>query len=157
MAGITQAMCTSFKVDVLSAGHNFNTTNRAIAANTQDVFRMALYLVVNGASLDATTTAYTTVGEISGTGYTAGGLALTVSKVPSSGGTPTTTAFISFSNAVWPSNSSFSADGALIYNASNANKAVCVLNFGGTKVVSANSFTVVMPAAGTGSAIVQFS
>jgi len=156
MAGITQAMCTSFKVDVLSAGHNFNTTNRALAANTQDVFYMALYLVANGASLDSTTTQYTTLGEITGTGYTAGGLPLVVSQVPSSAGSPTTTAYINFTSPSW-SGASFSADGALIYNATNANKSVCVLNFGGTKIVSANTFVVTMPPAGTGAAIIQFS
>ena len=106
MSGITQCMTTSFKVDCLSGVVNF-------AAGTPYTYKIALYSVAGGASLDATTTTYTTTGEITGTGYTATGQILTVSQVPSSSGTPTTTAFINFANAVW-SGATFSADGALI-------------------------------------------
>jgi hypothetical protein len=141
-------MTTSFKVDCLSGVVNF-------AAGTPYTYKIALYSVANGASLDATTTVYTASGETTGTGYSAGGLALTITQVPTSSGTPTTTAFLNFANAVW-SGASFSADGALIYN-SNTGHSVAVLNFGSTKTVSSGTFTVQFPAAGTGAAIVQIS
>lgn len=138
----------------MSAGHNFSSTNRALAANTPDVFKIALYSVANGASLGPTTTAYTTVGEVVGTGYTAGGQVLTITQSPTNSGTPNTTAYVNFATVVW-SGASFSADGALIYNSTNANKAVAVFNFGGTKTASGLPFTVNFPAAGTGSAVVE--
>jgi hypothetical protein len=155
MTGITQGLCTSFKLDLLSGGHNFNTSNVARVANTQDQFYIALYSA-SVASLDPTVTAYTAVGEISGTGYTAGGQLLNITQVPSNVGTPTTTAFINFGTATW-TNSTFNADGALIYNVSNNNRAVGVLNFGGTKSVVVGNFSVQFPIAGTGSAIVQIA
>lgn len=148
MSGITQCMTTSFKVDCFSGVVNF-------AAGTPYTYKIALYLVASGASLDATTTVYTTTGETTGTGYTAGGNVLVVSQVPTSSGTPTTTAFVNFANSTW-SSASFSADGALIYNATTGHS-VAVLNFGSTKTVSTGTFTVQFPAAGTGSAIVQIS
>lgn len=157
---ITQAMTTSFKVDILSGGHNFNTTNRALSANTQDNFRIGLYSA--SATLDATTTAYTNTNEITGTGYTntgvqsTSGLALSIIQVPVSSGTPSTTAFINFGNPSW-SSATFSADGALIWNSTNAGKSVAVLSFGGTKSVSAGTFTITMPSAGTGSSILQIA
>jgi hypothetical protein len=152
---ITQAMTNSFKVDILSGGMNFNTSNRALSSNTQDAFKIALYTAAS-ASLDATTTVYTTTGEISGTGYTAGGNTLSVSQVPTSSGSPSTTAYINFSNTSW-SSATFSADGALIYNSSNSNHSVCVLNFGGTKTVTSGTFTIQFPTAGTGSSIIQIA
>lgn len=155
MAVGSTAMCTSFKVDILSGGMNFNTTNRALSANTQDTFKIALY--TSAATIDSTTTAYTATGEVaSGAGYTTGGNTLTISQVPTSSGTPTTTAYINFSNSSW-SSASFSADGALIYNSSNSNKSVAVLNFGGTKTVSSGTFTIQFPTAGTGSSIIQIA
>ena len=77
---ISQAMCTSFKVELLSGGHNFNTANVTRAVNTQDVFKMALY--TSSASLGAATTVYTSSGETTGTGYSATGQTLTISAVP---------------------------------------------------------------------------
>jgi hypothetical protein len=149
MSGITQCMTTSFKVDCLSGVVNF-------AAGTPYTYKIALYSVANGASLDATTTTYaSTTGEVIGTGYTATGQTLTVSQVPSSSGTPTTTAFINFANVTW-TGATFSADGALIYNATTG-RTVAVLNFGGTKTVSAGTFTVQFPVAGSGAAIVQIA
>lgn len=148
MSGITQCMTTSFKVDCLSGVVNF-------AAGTPYVYKIALYSIANGATLDATTTAYTATGEVTGTGYTAGGASLVISQTPSSSGTPTTTAFINFVNAVWVG-ASFSADGALIYN-STTGHSVAVLNFGSTKTVSSGTFTVQFPAAGSGAAIVQIA
>ena len=153
-------MTNSFKVDILSGGMNFNTTNRALTLNTQDSFRIGLYS--SAATLDATTTAYTNTNEITGTGYTntgvqsTSGLALTISQVPTSAGTPTTTAYINFTNPAWTS-ATFSADGALIWNASNSGHSVAVLSFGGTKSVSSGTFTITMPTAGTGSSILQIA
>jgi hypothetical protein len=150
-------MCTSFKVDILSGGMNFNTTNRALTVNTQDVFKLALY--TSAATIDSTTTAYTATGEVSssGTGYSTGGNTLTVSQVPVSSGTPSTTAYINFATTSWGSTASFSADGALIYNSSNSNKSVAVLNFGGTKTVTSGTFTINFPTSGTGSSIIQIA
>jgi hypothetical protein len=142
-------MTTSFKVDCLSGAANF-------AVGTPYTYKIALYLVASGASLDATTAAYTSVGEVVGTGYTAGGLGLTISQPPTSSGTPATTAFINFVNVTWGPGASFSADGALIYNATTGHS-VAVLNFGSTKTVSGSTFIVQFPAAGTGAAIVQVS
>ena len=148
MSGITQCMTTSFKVDCLSGVVNF-------AAGTPYTYKIALYSVANGASLDATTTTYTTTGEVTGTGYTATGQILSVIQAPTSNGTPTTTAYVNFANAAWVG-ASFSADGALIYN-STTGHSVAVLNFGSTKTVSSGTFTVQFPAAGSGAAIVQIS
>ena len=137
MSGITQCMTTSFKVDCLG-----------IVSNA----KIALYSVANGATLDATTTIYATTGEVVGTGYTATGLALTIGTAPTSSGT---TAFLGFNNVVW-TGASFSADGALIYNATTGHS-IAVLNFGGTKTVTSGTFTVQFPAAAAGTAIVQIA
>jgi hypothetical protein len=148
MAGITQTMCTSFKVDCLSGLANF-------AAGTPYTYYIALYSIAGGASLDATTTAYTNMGEISGAGYFAYGNPLTIITPPAIG--PSSTVYVNFATVSW-SNASFSADGALIYNYSLAGKnSVGTLNFGGTKTVSTGSFTIQFPAAGIGSSIVQIA
>lgn len=138
---ITQTMPTSFKVEVLNGVHNFST----------DQFKIALY--TSSATLDATTTAYSSTNEVSGSGYSAGGNNLTVSVTPTSGGT---TAYASFSNTSWPA-STITARGALIYNASKSNRAVAVLDFGSDKVSTAGDFTVVFPAANSTSAIVRIA
>jgi hypothetical protein len=150
-AGITQTMCTSFKVDCLSGLANF-------AAGTPYTYYIALYSIVGGAALDATTTSYTgTVGEVSGAGYFTGGAALSIYVPPTSAGTPTTTAYMSFYPISW-TGATFSADGALIYNNSLSGKnSVGVLNFGGTKTVSSGTFTIQFPAAGIGSSIIQIA
>jgi hypothetical protein len=150
---ITQAMTTSFKVEILSAYHNFNTTNPAKTVNTQDTFYMALY--TSAATLDSTTGAYTASNESSGSGYTAGGQALTISNVPNSA--TGTTAWLSFSNITWTS-ATLSAAGAMIYNNSLAGKnSVAVLSFGGTITSTAGNFTVVMPTANNTSAIIRIA
>ena len=139
MSGITQCMTTSFKVDCLG-----------IVTNA----KIALYLVANGASLSAATTTYaSTTGETTGTGYSAGGIALTIGTAPTSSGT---TAYMGFNNVSWGPGASFSADGALIYN-SVTGRSIAVLNFGGTKTVTSGTFTVQFPAATAGTAIVQIS
>jgi len=150
---VQQYMCSSFKQELLEAYHNFGT-GPIRAATTADTFKIALY--TSAASLDATTTVYTPTNEVVGTGYTAGGIALTISTPPSIGNSTATsgTAFISFNNASWPA-SSFSAVGALIYNSSQGNRAVCVLNFGSTITSSGNTFTVQFPTSAYNTAIVS--
>jgi hypothetical protein len=151
---IVQTLTNTFKVDLLSGGANFNTTNRALSSNTQDVFKIALYSSL--ANLDATTTVYTTTDEITGTGYVAGGKTLTISQIPVTGATPTTTAYINFADAVWTP-AAFSAAGALIYNSSYSNRSVAVLSFGGVKTAANNIFKVVFPPPGVGSSIIQIA
>jgi hypothetical protein len=140
---ITQAMCTSFKVDILSATQNFNT-------GTTKVYKIALY--TSSATLDATTTSYSTAQEVTGTGYTAGGNTLTVSQIPTSSGT---TSYINFSDTTWTS-ATITARGALIYE-STANKAVAVLDFGSDKSSSASNFTIQFPAATSTTAIIRIA
>jgi len=124
---IAQTLTTSFKQQLLQAVHDFST----------DTFYMALYTA--NASLGATTTVYTTSGEISGTGYTAAGQVMTGISVS----VTDTTAFVNFTNVVWTTGA-FTARGALIYNSSKGNKSVAVLDFGADKTTT-TSFTVVMP------------
>ena len=138
---ITQAMCTSFKVDLLDGEHDFGA----------DTFKIALY--TSSATLDASTTAYSVTNETSGTGYSAGGNTLTVSTTPTSSGT---TAYISFSNTTW-STASITARGALIYNSTNANKAVAVLDFGSDKTSTAGDFTIQFPTADASNAIIRIA
>lgn len=140
---ITQAMCTSFKVELLQGVHNFT-------ASTGDTFKIALY--TSSASLDATTTAYTTSNEVVGTGYTAGGNTLT-NVTPTSSGT---TAFTDFADTTW-STATITARGALIYNSTDSNKSVCVLDFGSDKTSTAGNFTIVFPTADASNAIIRIA
>ena len=134
--------CNTFKTGLMNGTFNF----------TSGAFYMALY--TNAATLDATTTAYTTTGEVSATGYTAGGLALTIAQAPTIGNqTGAATSYISFTNAVWTS--ALTARGALIYKAGD-NGAVCVLDFGNDKTSTA-TFTVQFPAITNTSAIIRIS
>jgi len=148
---ISQAMCTSFKVELLSGGHNFNTANVARSANTQDAFKLALY--TSSASLGAATTVYTTSGETSGTGYSAGGGALTISAVPVASGT---TAILNFATETF-SSATITARGALIYNDTNSDTAVAVLDFGGDKTSTAGDFSVVFPTFDATNAIIRIA
>jgi len=148
---ISQAMCTSFKVELLSGGHNFNTTNVARSANTADVFKIALY--TSSATLGDTTTAYSVSNEVSGTGYSAGGNTLTISQVPTSS---STTAFIDFADTTW-STATITANGALIYNSTNSDTAVAVLAFGGDKTSTAGDFTIIFPTADASNAIIRIA
>jgi hypothetical protein len=119
---ITQAMCTSFKVEILNGIHAFGTTV-VRGSTTADTMYLALY--TSSATLDATTTAYTATNEVSGTGYVAAGQALTAVAPTSSG----TTAFLDFNDETWTS-STITARGALIYNDTQAgDPAVAVLDF----------------------------
>jgi hypothetical protein len=149
---ISQAMVTSFKVEILDGVHNFGSG--VIRASTAaDTFKLALY--TSSATLDASTTAYTTSNEVSssGTNYTAGGLTLTISQVPTSTGT---TAFLDFDDLTFPS-ATLTANGALIYNATQSNKAVAVLAFGGDKTSTAGNFTIQFPAAAASTAILRIA
>ena len=140
---ITQAMCTSFKKELLEAVHNFKNSGGY-------TFKIALY--TSSASLDASTTAYSTSNEISGTGYTAGGNTLTRVDPSSSG----TTGFTDFSDTTW-SSASITARGALIYNDSDSDKAVAVLDFGADKTASGGDFTITFPAADASNAIIRIA
>ena len=141
---ITSAVCTSFKVEILKAVHNFS----ASGGNT---FNLALY--TSSASLGASTTAYTTSNEVSGSGYTAKGNALTsVDPVADS-----TTAVCDFSDTSFTS-ASFTARGCLIFNDSaSGDPAVCVIDFGSDKTVTSGTFTIEFPAQTAGNAIIQIA
>ena len=125
---ITQALTSSFKSELLQGIHNLAT----------DTFYLALY--TPSASIDSTTTVYTTLGETSGTGYTAGGQLLTNLGVSLSG----TIAYANWANETW-ANSTITASGGLIYNASKGNRSVAVLNFGGAYSTTNAPFTVSFP------------
>ena len=147
---ITQSLVTSFKVEILDGIHNFGVG--VIRAGTAaDTFRIALYTA--SATLDSTTTAYSATNEVVGTGYVAGGNTLVISQVPTSTGT---TAFLDFSDSSWTT-STITARGALIYNSTQSNKAVAVLDFGGDKVTTAQTFTVVFPSSTSSTAIVRIA
>lgn len=137
---ITQAMCTSAKVDFLGGVIDLDT----------DVMKIALY--TSAATLDATTTAYTTSNEVVGTGYTAGGNTLTGATISSSG----TTAFVDFADTTWTT-ATITARGALIYDSSQSNKAVAVLDFGADKTSTAGDFTVVFPVNDATNAIIRIA
>ena len=138
---IYQGQTDSFKVQLLNAQHNFS-------ANT---FKIALY--AGNASVSNSTTAYTTTGEVTGPGYTAGGNTLTVTQTPTNTGN---VAFVSFANTSW-SSSTISAAGALIYNSSFNNASVAVLNFGSTVTTNNQTFNIYFPADLANSAIIRIS
>jgi hypothetical protein len=139
---ITQALCASFKSELLSGVHNF--------AVGGDVFKIALY--TSAASLNSATTVYATSGEITGAGYTAGGKTLTSLGITLSG----TTAYIDFSDLAWTA-ATFSAAGALIYNSSKSNKAVAVFNFGQTYSVAAGVFNLAFPQPSATTAVITLT
>jgi len=140
---IVQTQTTIFKQNLLSGVENFTSTSPY-------VYKIALY---NGnASLDNTTLAYTTTNEVTGTGYTAGGLVLTPSVISSDN--TNNTAYVSFNNVTW-SPASFVTSGALIYN-STTNAAVFILNFGSVKTAT-NTFTITFPTATSTSAVLRIS
>ena len=165
---ITSAICNSFKVEILQGGHNFNDSS---GAPTGNAFKLALFSS-DSASLSKTTTVYTapssanavptntlevsqsqTDGGASNTGYTAGGTALTPSADPV---LSSDTACVKF-NDVSFSSATFTARGCLIYNSTNANKAVCSINFGADKTVTSGTFTIQFPAQTAGNAIIQIA
>lgn len=136
---ITQTATTSFTTELFQGVHDFST----------DTFYLALYDA--DATLGADTTTYTVTGEISGVGYTAGGIALTGIVVQSDNGV----SFINFANATW-SPAAFTTRGGLIYNLSKGNRSVAVLNFGADKTAT-STFTVQMPASSATSALIRLN
>jgi hypothetical protein len=141
---ITSAICNSFKNELLTATHNFT-------ASTGNTFRIALY--TSSATLGAGSTAYTTSEEITGTGYTAKGAALT-NITPSLDGS---TACVDFDDVSFTS-SSFTANGCLIYNdTATGDPSVCAVAFGGDKTVSSGTFTIQFPAKAATTAIVRIA
>lgn len=137
-------MCTSFKKELLEAVHNFKNSGGS-------TFKLALY--TNSASFDASTTAYTTTNEITGTGYTAGGGTLTRVDPTSSG----TTALTDFSDLTF-SSATITARGALVYNDSaSGDPSVVVLDFGEDKTSTAGDFTIVFPTADASNAIIRIA
>ena len=150
MAFTGNFMCTSFKKELLFGVHDFDLASG-------DTFNIALY--TNSASFDASTTAYTATNEVSGTGYSAGGQALTNVDPTTSG----TTALIDFADETWTT-ATITARGALIYNTtpnttsiSVTNPTVVVLDFGGDKTSTAGDFTVVFPTADASNAIIRIA
>ena len=135
----TQAMCTSFKGELLVGVHNFGT-GVIRAATTADSFKAALFLA--SATINAATTAYSTTGEVTGTNYTAGGVAVTFTAPSTSG----TTAFTTPSASITYTNVTLSTafDCVLIYNTTQSSKAVSVHTFG-SQTVTAGTFTLTMP------------
>jgi len=146
---IQQTATTSFKVELPQGIHNFGPTS-------PDTFKVALYTAL--ANIGPTTAVYTTVGEVVGTGYTAGGNTLTISVTPvaanNSSGIPTS--YWSFNNSSW-TGASFTARGALIYNSTEGNKSVAVLDFGSDKTVNNDTFQIIFPTPDANSAIVRIS
>ena len=134
---ISQAMCTSFKAEILDEQHDL----------VADTIKIALF--TSSASLGAATTAYSTSNEVAnGNGYATGGVELTSRAVATSG----TTAYFDAADPSWTS-ATFTANGALIYNSSNSNKAIAVLAFGGDFTVAGGTFQIVFPAAGANAII----
>jgi hypothetical protein len=137
---IIQTQTTSFKAELYQAIHNLLT----------DTLKIALY--TGNATLNESTTAYSTTNEITGTGYTAGGVTITGVSVNSS----EYTAYVSFNNPSWTS-ASFTTRAALIYNSSKANRSIAVLDFGADKTVSGNTFTITLPTNNASDALIRSS
>lgn len=140
---ITQSLCASFKAELLAAVHDFTPL-------TGDTFKIALYTSV--ADMSSNSTVYTTVGEVVGSGYVAGGKVLLGQTITLSG----INTFVTFTSIAW-SSSTLTASGALIYNSTKANKAVAVLNFGGPFSSNGTPFTVTFPPATATTAVIIIS
>jgi hypothetical protein len=138
---ITQALCNSFKQELLQGLHDLDG----------HTLKMALF--TSSATLGATTTAYSTTNESSGTGYTAGGATLANVAVSLSG----TTALVDFDNVSFTSATISDAAGALIYNSSASNRAIAVIDFGATKSVSSGTLTITLPTASATTALIRVS
>jgi hypothetical protein len=147
---IAQTATTSFKVELLQAVHNFGPTS-------PNTFKVALFTAA--ANLGPTTTVYSSTNEVpNGNGYTTGGNTLTINVSPTSGNNSSSvpTAYISFANTTWTS-ASFTCRGALIYNSTQGNKSVAVLDFGSDKTVSNDTFQIAFPTPDANNAIVRIS
>ena len=140
---ITSTLTTSFKKELLEGKHNF-------LASGGNSFKLALY--TSSATLGATTTAFTTTGQASGTNYTSGGSALTNINPTSSG----TTGFTDFADLTFGT-ATITARGCMIYNDTNADRSVATIDFGGDKTSTAGDFTIVFPAAASSTAIIRIA
>ena len=149
MAFTGNFMCTSFKLQLMSGVHAISASASS-PVRAADTFKIALY--TSAATLDASTTVYSATNETSGTGYTAAGNTLASGATSSSG----TTAFADFADSSWTT-ASFTARGALIYNSTQANKSVVVLDFGADKTSTAGTFTVIFPANDASNAIIRIA
>jgi len=146
----TQAMCTSFKTQLLTGTHNFGTAPIR-AATTADTFNAALYLA--SATINAATTVYSATGEVTGTGYTPGGISITSWNAPAATGTTAfTTPTASFVYTTVTLSTSF--DSVLIYNVTQGGKAVSVHTFG-AQTITAGTFTLTMPTNAASTALLQ--
>jgi hypothetical protein len=151
-------MCTSFLGELLSATHNFSSANPAQTASTANTFKAALYLA--SATLNASTTVYSTTGEVTGTNYTAGGVTITNATNPTSTNSSATagvgywtpSASITYTNVTL----STAFDTVLIYNSTQSDKAVSVHTFG-SQTVTAGTFTLTMPANSTTTALLRLA
>lgn len=148
----SQAVCTSFKVELLNGIHALGTTVTR-GATTKDTLKAALFLA--SASLGAATTAYSTTGEVTGTNYTAGGVTITNANAPASSGT----------TAYWTPSASFSwttvtlstaFDAVLVYNSTQSDKAIAVYTFG-SQTVTAGNFTLTMPTNDASNALLRLA
>lgn len=153
----TQSMCTSFLGELMTATHNFGTSPIR-AASTADTFKAALYLTT--ATLNASTTVYSTTGEVTGTGYTAGGVTVTNATPPTSTNSSTTAGV-----GYWTPSASFvyttvtlttAFDTVLVYNSTQSNKAVSVHTFG-SQTITAGTFTLTMPSNTTTTALLRLA
>jgi hypothetical protein len=148
----TQAMCTSFKGEILSGIHALGTT--VIRAGTgADTLKAALYLA--SATVNAATTAYSVTGEVSGSGYSAGGITVTNATAPTTSGT----------TGYWTPSASFTYtsvtlttafDAVLVYNSTQSNKAISVHTFG-SQTITAGNFTLTMPTSDTTNALIRIA
>jgi hypothetical protein len=148
----TQAMCSSFKSEILKGIHALGTTVTR-GATTADVIKAALFLV--SATINAATTAYSSTGEVTGTNYTAGGVTVTNASAPSTSGTTgiwTPSASIVFTNVTL----STAFDAVLLYNSSQSDKAISVHTFG-SQTVTAGTFTLTMPTNDASNALIRIA
>lgn len=153
----TQAMCTSFKTEILLGNHQLGavtlTSRTSLTAPTKDSVKAALYLA--SATYNAATTAYSATGEVSGAGYSAGGVAVTNATDPTSSGTTafwTPSASIVFTTVTLTT----AFDAVLLYNSSQSNKAISVHTFG-SQTVTAGTFTLTMPTSDASNALIRFA
>ena len=156
MAIGSSALCGTFKREILAGIHRLTAHTRASSTISADTFKVAMF--TNSASIDADTTGYTTSNEVSGTNYSAGGATLssvTIGLADNSSAVPT--AFVDFADTTFSSSTISNARGALIYNSTESDKAVAVLDFGGDKTATAGTFTIQFPDFNSTSAILRIS
>ena len=156
----SQSMCTSFLGELLSATHNFSSANPAHTASTADTFKAALYTTTASPAINAATTAYSATGEVSGTGYTAGGITVTNATNPASTNSSATAGvgyWTPSGNLVYTTVTLTTAfDTVLMYNSTHCNKAVSVHTFG-SQTITAGTFTLTMPSNTTTTALLRLS